>query len=170
MQNSASVSRRAEAVERACIEHRQQTASVMAKAVARAFVQAKTYNILESRALYALAPELEPGGLHAQVSKRIHRATVAMLETACDRDFDDVKVVAFTLLSAIAGTTRSLLEAPGSSTMLADVPAQLEALCGAYVHTAGCSRVRADVGHGSKVRSQRRSQAVKRRDRVRTRS
>jgi AcrR family transcriptional regulator len=159
-----------EAVEKACKEQREQTAGAMAATVARAFVEAKTDNILESRALYALAPEMGSSGLYAQVAKRIHRATVSMLETACDRSFDDTKVVAFTLLSAISGTTRSLLEAPGSSVMHAAVPAQLEALCRAYVDGAGRPTASSAVGHRSTLRSRRRSKAGKGRERVRPRS
>lgn len=134
--------RQARAVEEACTAQQAQPAARMAAAVARAYVQAKTDNLPESRALYALTPALQLAGLYDTVARRMHRAIVAMLQTARDRQFDDAKLVAFTMLSAIAGTTRALLESSAASRRLAGVGAELEVLCAAYVQRAGRLRRR----------------------------
>ncbi len=66
----------AQAVETACRQQRGQSLDAMIKA----FVEAKTARMDESRALYAIAAELNTAELVREASERMRAAAIAMLE------------------------------------------------------------------------------------------
>ncbi|SOF00719.1 transcriptional regulator, TetR family [Burkholderia sp. OK233] len=69
--------------------------STMVKGVVAAFVKAKTENLDESRALYAVALELDSRGYVREVEARNRAALEAMLKTASDAHFDDISTTIF---------------------------------------------------------------------------
>jgi len=109
------------------------TLPVMVKAVVTAFVQAKTENLDESRALYAVALELDSQDYVHGVGERNRAALEAMLKTACDAHFDDVGMVTFMLMGALVGPIRFLLEGTLPQMKIPELCGQLESLCLGYL-------------------------------------
>jgi AcrR family transcriptional regulator len=122
----------AESVEQACRRYHQKPLAVMVEGLVYAFVDAKMVRVDESRALYLVAAELNSAGLVSQASKRMCTALSAMLATATDSRFDELPMVAFMLLSAMEGPTRSVLE--GGAPPKLRLCEQLVTLCDAYLN------------------------------------
>ena len=122
----------AESVEQACNQYHHEPLAVMVEGLVRAFVDAKTVRVDESRALYLVAAELNSAGLVSQASKRMVAAMSSMLATATDAQFDELPMVTFMFLSAMVGPTRSVLEGGAPPTML--LREQLVMLCDAYLN------------------------------------
>jgi AcrR family transcriptional regulator len=78
------LSRFANSVEQACRQLHHEPLAVMVEGLVRAFIDAKTTRVDESRALYLVAAELNAANLVSQASKRMHVATSSMLATATD--------------------------------------------------------------------------------------
>ncbi len=100
----------ADTLEAACSDHRGATVEVMAEAVVKAYLQAKTRRCEVSRALYLIAIELDARGLIEAATRRGEQAIAAMLSTANDGHFPDPHVVAQTMLAAVYGTVRAFYE------------------------------------------------------------
>lgn len=109
------------------------TLSAMVKAVVAAFVKAKTENLDESRALYAVALELDSRDYVREVQTRSRVALEAMLKTASDAQFDDIPTTTFMFMGALAGPVRSLLESKPPPSMIRKLRGQLESLCLGYL-------------------------------------
>ncbi|ASW01611.1 TetR/AcrR family transcriptional regulator [Paraburkholderia aromaticivorans] len=109
------------------------TLSAMVKAVVAAFVKAKTENLDESRALYAVALELDSRDYVREVQTRSRVALEAMLKTASDAQFDDIPTTTFMFMGALAGPVRSLLENKPPPSMIRKLRGQLESLCLGYL-------------------------------------
>ena len=107
--------------------------STMVKTVVTAFVQAKTQDLDEARALYAVALELDSRSYVHDVGARNRVALEAMLKTASDADFDDVAMTTFMLMGALLGPIRLLLEAKSPQSMMRKFRNQLESLCLGYL-------------------------------------
>ncbi|MFM0668163.1 TetR/AcrR family transcriptional regulator [Paraburkholderia sediminicola] len=123
----------AQAVEAASRRQRGQPLDAMIEALVAAFVEAKTARMDESRALYAIAAELNTTELVREASERMRSATVAMLETAADAQFADLPMVTFIWLNALVGPTRAMLEGRAPPKMLRALRAQLVMLSEAYL-------------------------------------
>ncbi|MEQ5838545.1 TetR/AcrR family transcriptional regulator [Paraburkholderia acidicola] len=107
--------------------------STMVETVVSAFVKAKTEDLDEARALYAVALELDSRSYVRQVGARNRVALEAMLKTASDADFDDVGMTTFMLTGALLGPIRLLLEAKSPQSMMRKFRHQLESLCLGYL-------------------------------------
>ncbi|CAE6709905.1 HTH-type transcriptional regulator BetI [Paraburkholderia aspalathi] len=107
--------------------------STMVKAVVAAFVKAKTENLDESRALYAVALELDSRGYVREVEARNRAALEAMLKTASDAHFDDMSTTIFMFTGALVGPMRLLLESKLPQSMIRKLRGQLESLCLGYL-------------------------------------
>jgi AcrR family transcriptional regulator len=107
--------------------------STMVKAVVTAFVKAKTENLDESRALYAVALELDSRGYVQGVQARNRAALEAMLKTASDAHFDDIAMTTFMFAGALGGPIRSLLEGKSPESTIRKFRGQLESLCLGYL-------------------------------------
>lgn len=127
-------------VESAATHSHHQTIQVMVRRVVTAFVAAKTFNIEESRALYAVASELDAVQLVIEAGSRINTALAAMLATAVNRDIADPRLAAFYLASAMVGPTRAMLESGATTEMLRTLPEHLEHLCIGYLGKVGSKR------------------------------
>jgi AcrR family transcriptional regulator len=111
--------------------------SVMVKTVVTAFVNAKTANLEESRALYAVALELDSRGYVSEVQARNRKALENMLKTASDAHFDDIAMTTFMFAGALIGPIRLLLEGKSSQAMIRKFRDQLESLCLGYLEREG---------------------------------
>ena len=87
-------------------------------------------------ALYQVAAELDTADLLGGISSRIRTAIAALLVSAANADFDDLPAVTFTLLGAMAGTTRAVFQRGAKPAMLRMLRIQLEMMCRGYLQTA----------------------------------
>jgi AcrR family transcriptional regulator len=110
-----------------------QPLDAMVAAVVEAFVRAKTANIDEARALYAVASVLDTAELVKDVAQRGRDVLVALLETAPGVRFEAPALTAFMLVGAMVGSTRAMLEEGASAEMLAALPGQLTSMCLGYL-------------------------------------
>jgi AcrR family transcriptional regulator len=109
---------------------------VMVRHVVIAFVAAKTANLDESRALYAVASEIDSVELVVEAGNRINASLAAMLATAADRKIKDPMLTAFYLFSAMVGPARAMLEGGAAASMLQTLAGHLERLCMGYLDAA----------------------------------
>jgi AcrR family transcriptional regulator len=124
------------AVENACEAVHGESLARMAEAITRAFVQAKFQNIDASVALYAVSDDVEgkriARGMHARATK----AMTAMFQTAREKTITEPDVVAATLLSAMAGVSRAMLEMGLTRGTLATMEKELTVMVRAYLEAS----------------------------------
>ncbi|AME27334.1 TetR/AcrR family transcriptional regulator [Burkholderia sp. PAMC 26561] len=120
-------------IEDAALSARDACLSEMVKKVVAAFVRAKTANLDEARALYAVAAELDSRGYVQEVEARNRAALEAMLKTASDAHFDDVAMTTFMFTGALVGPMRALLEGKLPQSMVRKLTGQLESICIGYL-------------------------------------
>ncbi|MFM0739225.1 TetR/AcrR family transcriptional regulator [Paraburkholderia xenovorans] len=128
------------AVEDAAASAHNECLSTMVKAVVTAFVKAKTQDLDESRALYAVALELDSRSYVRKLGARNRAALQAMLKTASDVHFDDIAMTTFMLMGALIGPVRLLLEGKSSQSMIRKFRDQLESLCLGYLEREARSK------------------------------
>jgi AcrR family transcriptional regulator len=109
----------------------------MVAVVVRAFVRAKTADMEEGRALYAVVGELDCRPLIAQAQQRGRSALAAMLATATDARFDDLPTVTYMFSTAMMGTMQAVMEGTAPAKLTRALPGQLESLCLGYLERAG---------------------------------
>jgi AcrR family transcriptional regulator len=112
----------------------------MVSAVVGAFVKAKTEKIHESRALYAVAAELDSRAFLRSVEEGSRAALAAMLDTASDARFDDLGITAFMFNGALVGPTRLMLEGNAKPPTIRALRGQLESLCLGYLERVAVPR------------------------------
>ncbi len=105
----------------------------MVRTIVTAFVRIKTENLEESRALFAVAAELDSRDYVLSIKERNRAALQAMLQTAVDAQFDDIATVTFMLAGIMVGPIHLLLEGTPSARMLRLLPEQLVSVCLAYL-------------------------------------
>jgi AcrR family transcriptional regulator len=124
------------AVETACEAVQGASLARMAEAITSAFVQAKFRNIDASIALYAVSDDVEgkriARGMHARATK----AMTAMFQTAREKTIREPDVVAATLLSAMAGVSRAMLETGVSRGSMATMEKELTVMVRAYLEAS----------------------------------
>ena len=121
------------AVEVACERARGKPLAEMVKEVVEAFVDAKMARTDISTALYRIAAEVGGPTLAKRMGLRSQKALEAMLRTAPDAVLRQEKFAAQTMFSAMAGTTRSVLEAGASPAMVRNLRDHLVLLCQSYM-------------------------------------
>jgi AcrR family transcriptional regulator len=121
------------ALEQACEQSQGKPLAVMVQAVVERFVDAKMERTDISIALYRIAAELGGATLVKQMGERSRKALKATLRTAPDAHFPQEDFAVQMMLSAMAGTTRSVLEAGASAVMVRRLREQLVLLCQSYM-------------------------------------
>ncbi len=105
----------ADAVEQACARLRGCSLKNMTEGLVEAYVDAKLQRPEISSALYKISAELNGAAFSASIQQRLRTAIAAMLSTATfpvrDMCISDPEVKAAMLSSAMAGATRTFLEA-----------------------------------------------------------
>ena len=132
----------AAAVEAVSLRHRGEPVATMVGALVTAFIDAKSARADVSRALYLVAAELDTAELLGRISKRMQRAAAALLASAADARFEDLPAITFTLLAAMAGTTRAVFEHGATPPMLRMLRVQLAAMCQAYLRAIALEKAR----------------------------
>jgi AcrR family transcriptional regulator len=121
------------AVETACERARGKALAEMVKDVVEAFVDAKMERTDISTALYRSAAEVGGPALAKRTGQRSQKALEAMLGTAPDAMLRQDKFAIQTMFAAMAGTTRSVLEAGASPALVRNLRAHLVLLCQSYM-------------------------------------
>ncbi len=128
-------------VEAACESARHKPLAEMIREMVEGFVDAKMERADISVALYRVAGDVGGPALVKQVNQRSRKAVEAMLETAPDIKSPPDKFAIEIMLSAMAGTMRSLLEAgPSPVATVRKAREQLVLLCQAYMAAATTKR------------------------------
>jgi AcrR family transcriptional regulator len=126
----------AAAVESACEHACHKPLAEMTKEVVEAFVNVKMNRADISVALYQVAGEIGGPALVKKAGARMRKALDAMLQTAPDIASPPEKYTVDTMVAAMSGVMRSMLEAGPSPTMVRNVREQLVLLCQSYMAAA----------------------------------
>jgi AcrR family transcriptional regulator len=132
----------AAAVETACQGACGKPLEAMVKEVTEAFVDAKMRRTDISTALYRIAAEVGGPALVKRTGQRSQKALAAMLRTAPDAALHPDKFAIQMMFAAMAGATRSVLEAGASPAMVRQVREHLVVLCQSYVMAVAGPRAR----------------------------
>ena len=127
-------------VEAACENARHQPLAEMIRQMVEAFCDAKMERADISVALYRISADVGGSTLAKRVTLRSQKAVQAMLDTAPDTKSLD-KFAVEIMLSAMAGTMRSLLEAGPSPATVRKAREHLVLLCQSYMAAAAAERV-----------------------------
>jgi AcrR family transcriptional regulator len=120
-------------VEAACRRARGKPLAAMVRDVVEAFVDAKMARADVSTALYSIAADVGGPALVKRISQRSQRALAAMLATAPDAGAPPDRFVIQMMFAAMAGASRSVLEAGAPPAMVRQVRAHLVLLCQSYI-------------------------------------
>ena len=126
----------ATAVESACEQAHNKPLTEMIKQVVEVFVDAKMDRADISVALYRVAADVGGPELVKRASQRMRKAVEAMLHTAPDTKSAPDAFAIDTMLAAMSGTMRSMLEARPSPTTVRKYREQLVLLCQSYMAVA----------------------------------
>ena len=106
----------------------------------QAWLDAKTDDIVGSRAIYGIAAEFDIVDMTRTETKRLERAVEGLLASACDAMVVRPNAVAFALLAVMGGAVRTVLERGAQDAELDILRAELPRVCRAYL--ASCARPR----------------------------
>lgn len=126
----------AQAVEDACEHVREKPLTEMIKQVVEAFVNTKIARADISIALYKVAPDIGGLALVNRVTQRMRKSIVRMLESAPDIHTSPDEFAVQTMLAAMSGAMRSVLETGGSPAMMRKLREHLVLLCQEYMAAA----------------------------------
>lgn len=128
-------------VEAACESARHKPLAEMIREMVEAFVDAKMERADISVALYRVSGDIGGPELVRRFSQRSRKAVEAMLATARDIQSPPDKIAIQTMLPAMAGAIRSLLETRPSAATVSKTREQLVLLCQSYMAAATGTRV-----------------------------
>ena len=124
------------AVEAACAAAHGDALAGMAEKLTSAFVQAKFRNIEASTALYAISDDVEGKRIANEMHVRAITAMTAMLQTARDQIVPHPAAAAATLLSAMAGVSRTILEQEVTRDTMPALQNELTVMVRAYLEAS----------------------------------
>jgi AcrR family transcriptional regulator len=127
-------------VEAACESACHKPLAEMIKETVEASVDAKMARADISVALYRVSADVGGPALIKRISQRSRKAVEAMLQTATDIQSPPDKFAIDTMLAAMAGAIRSLLEANPSPAAVRKSKEQLVLLCQSYMAAATAKR------------------------------
>lgn len=122
-------------VEEACEHARHKPLAEMIREVVETFVNAKIARADISVALYKVAPDVGGLALVKGATERMRKAIVRMLETAPEIKRLPDEFAIQTMLAAMSGAMRSVLEAGGAPAMMRKLREHLVLLCQSYMAT-----------------------------------
>jgi len=127
-------------VEAACERACHKPLAEMIKEMVEAFVDAKMERRDISAALYRVSADVGGPALVKRIVQRSRKAIEAMLETATDIKSPPEKLAIHTMLAAMGGAIRSLLEAGPPPAAVRQSREQLVLLCQSYMAAATAKR------------------------------
>lgn len=120
----------------ACLRHRNEPIADMTQGMVNAFLDIKIRDPDATRALYKIADEVDTEELRAGTAKGLQDACTGLLGSATDATFENLPDIAFTLLTAMNGTTRAVFEFGAQPGMVQMLRVQLLALCRGYLQVS----------------------------------
>jgi hypothetical protein len=99
------------AVEAACVRQKGAALEQMADALVTAFLAVKLKHVQASKALYYVSDDVGGAEIVRQLGVRGVKAIGEMLESSGSRFSEDVQVMAATVMAAMSGVSRRMLEA-----------------------------------------------------------
>ena len=124
------------AVERACEQACHKPLSDMIREMVEGFVDIKIERADISVALYRVSADVGGPALVKKMSERLYRAIERMIATASDVDSSPDKFAIETMLAAMSGAMRSVLEGGGSPAVMRKLREHLVLLCQSYMAAA----------------------------------
>jgi AcrR family transcriptional regulator len=121
------------AMERAAATLAGKPLATIAEGLAQAWLEAKTDDIVGSRAIYGIAAEFDIVDMTRNESKRLIEAVEGLLGTACDAVVERPGAVAFALLAVMGGAVRTVLERGAEDSELEILRVELPRVCQAYL-------------------------------------
>ncbi len=123
----------ADAMEKACAAAHGASLATMAELLTSAFVDAKFHDIEASVALYAVSDDVEGQRIARQMRVRASKAMTALFKSAYTGGIAEPTRVAETLLSAMAGVSRGMLESGVKPGTMAAMRRELTVLARSYL-------------------------------------
>jgi AcrR family transcriptional regulator len=111
----------------------------VANGLALAWLDAKTADIVASRAIYGIAAEFDLGDVMQRAMVQMMEVFKQLLINATDAQFEDVESTAFMLTALLGGSVRVVMEADASANDLARLRRELPRACKAYLAAASKS-------------------------------
>lgn len=108
----------------------------MVEALIETYWRAKTERPDVTRALYRSVAEMDNAALIDSFARRVDAATTAMLASATDASFPDLRSVNLTLVTVIFGTVRNAFERDVTDVVSHALKQQLLLMCLAYLQVA----------------------------------
>jgi AcrR family transcriptional regulator len=121
------------AVEAACESAKGMPLAEMADVLVTGFLKAKMKNEATSRALYFVSDDVGGAEIARANGSRGVKAIAAMLESSPDALREEAQVVASTLMAAMAGVSRRMIEAGPQPRMMQAMRQELEVMARAYL-------------------------------------
>lgn len=134
--NERYLDRLAEEIETTCGAQKGAPLDQMIEALIGTYWRLKTERPDVTKALYRSVVEIDNSALIDGFGSRVDRATTAMLASATDASFADLKSVNLTLVTVIFGTVRNAFERGLSPAAAEGLQRQLLAMCRAYLKGA----------------------------------
>jgi AcrR family transcriptional regulator len=100
----------AEEFDAICQQHQQSTLESMIPGIVGGFLDIKIRQPEVTQALYKIAAQLDTDTLRMETAKRLQQSCANLLASARNASFDKVSDLAFTLMTAMNGTTRAVFE------------------------------------------------------------
>ena len=126
-------------METACKALHGQPLAGMAEPIATPFVQAKFRNINAGIALYTVSDDIEGRRIATGMHLRAAKAMTCLFQTSSDKIVSEPDLVATTMLSAMAGVSRSMLEAGVTRETRATLQNELTRMVRAYLEASAAA-------------------------------
>lgn len=110
--------------------------ATVAEGLALAWLDAKTSDIVASRAIYGIAAEFDLGEVMQGAMARMMDMIMELLTAAHDARFRDVESAAFMLAALLGGSVRVVMETEASQQNLERLRRELPRACQAYLALA----------------------------------
>lgn len=105
----------------------------VAEGLAEAWLDAKTADIIASRAIYGIAAEFDLGEVMGRAMAQMTQVIKRLLVAAPDASFGDPESTAFMVAALLGGAVRVVMEADASGEDLARLRRELPRACRAYL-------------------------------------
>lgn len=110
--------------------------ATVGEGLAIAWLDAKTTDIVASRAIYGIASEFDLGEVITQAAARMMEVITAVLVAAPDARFSDPQTAAFMVIALLGGSVRVVMESGASAQDLERMRRELPRACRAYLSAA----------------------------------
>ncbi len=121
------------AVEEVCASRNGAPLQRMAEALVAEFLRAKLRNVAASRALYYIADDVGGAEIARQLAARSAKAVAAMLQSSGVRFNEDLDTMAATVMAAMSGISRRMLEAHKGPEMIPAMRQALDVMVRSYI-------------------------------------